>query len=308
VFKDNAARMEEMHGERAAAEARAAEERRTALLDMADRLEAGVASVVESVETGCADLRSTSDALGTLADKADGQARTAAQGSQEASVNVQTVASATEELTGSIGEISQQVAHSADIARRAVAGVDGTNERVQALTGAAEKIGQIVQLINAIAEQTNLLALNATIEAARAGEAGKGFAVVASEVKNLANQTARATEDIAGQVQAMQGATGDTAAAIAEIGGVIRQIDEIAAAIAAAVEEQGSATQEIARNVEQAAQGTRTVAVNIAGVSKASEETGQAAGQVHAIAGRLGQESERLRQEIDGFLAQVRAG
>jgi methyl-accepting chemotaxis protein len=307
VFKDNAIRMEEMRREREEADARAAAERRAALLEMADRLEASVRSIVGAVGDGCTELRSTSQSLSQLADRAYSQARNVTTGSQEASANVQTVAAATEELTGSIGEISQQVSHSAEIARHAVASVDRTNERVTALTGAAERIGQVVQLINTIAEQTNLLALNATIEAARAGEAGKGFAVVASEVKSLANQTAKATGEIAEQIQAMQGATGETAAAIADIGGVIGQLDEIAATIAAAVEEQGSATHEIARNVEQAAQGTQAVAGNISGVSQASEETGAAAGEVQTVAGRLAEESERLRMEIDTFLSQVRA-
>jgi methyl-accepting chemotaxis protein len=308
VFKDSAVRMEEMRREQEEAERRAAEDRRAALMQMADRLEASVKTIVGSVGDGCTELRATSQSLNQLAEQANSRAQSVAAGSQEASANVQTVAAATEELTGSIGEIGQQVSHSAEIARQAVSSAERTEARVSALTEAADKIGQVVQLINTIAEQTNLLALNATIEAARAGEAGKGFAVVASEVKNLANQTAKATDEIAGQVQAMQGATGDTAAAIGEIGGVIKQIDEIAAAIAAAVEEQGSATHEIARNVEEAAHGTQTVAGNIAGVSEAAEQTGTAAGEVRTVAASLAEQSETLRREIDSFLAQVRAG
>ena len=308
VFRVNAVEKTALQTKQKEAERHAAEERRAALMQMADRLEASVRSVVASIGDGCTELRSTSQSMGGLAVQTSRQASSVASGSQEASANVQTVASATEELTSSIGEISQQVMHSADIARRAVASAEQTNERVSALTGAADKIGQVVQLINAIAQQTNLLALNATIEAARAGEAGKGFAVVASEVKNLANQTAKATEEIAGQVGAMQGATGETAAAIGEIGDVIKQIDEIATTIAAAVEEQGSATREIARNVEQTARGAETVATNISGVSQASEQTGAAAGEVQTVAERLAEQSEKLRREIDSFLAQVRAG
>ena len=308
VFKDNALRMEEMRREQEKAERRAAEERRAAVMQMADQLETSVQSIVASVGDGCTELRSTSQSMSGLAVQTSNQAMNVASGSQEASANVQTVAVATEELTSSISEISQQVSHSADIARRAVASAEQTNERVSALTGAAEKIGQVVQLINAIAEQTNLLALNATIEAARAGEAGKGFAVVASEVKNLANQTAKATDEIAGQVEAMQGATSQTATAIGEIGDVIKQVDEIAATIAAAVEEQGSATREIARNVEQAALGAQTVAANVTGVSQASDETGAAAEEVQTVAEQLAEQSEKLRMEIDSFLAQVRAG
>src|SRR5690606_41209346 len=140
-----------------------------------------------------------------------------------------------------------------------------TNGKVESLVDAAQKIGDVVKLIQAIAEQTNLLALNATIEAARAGEAGKGFAVVAGEVKSLATQTARATEEIAAQIAAIQAATGDAVKAIGEIGATIKEIAQIATTIAGAVEQQGAATQEIARNVQQAAAGTRAVSSNIAG-------------------------------------------
>jgi Methyl-accepting chemotaxis protein (MCP) signalling domain/Single Cache domain 2 len=152
-----------------------------------------------------------------------------------------------------------------------------------------------------------LLALNATIEAARAGEAGRGFAVVASEVKALSTQTAKATEEISDQIQAIRDATGATAGAIREIGATIGQIDEIASSIAAAVEEQGGSTKEIARSVQQAAQGTHGVMQNIAGVTKASGQVGTAAEQVLGSAGDLAKQSERLKQEVDSFLATVRA-
>ena len=183
-----------------------------------------------------------------------------------------------------------------------------TNSTVHSLAEAAQKIGEVVQLINDIASQTNLLALNATIEAARAGEAGKGFAVVASEVKSLANQTAKATEEIAAQVTGIQQASGTAVDAIQAIGKIIAEIDEISTGIAAAVEEQGAATGEISRNVQEAAAGTQEVSTNIASVNAAAAETGQAAGAVLASADELNGHADRLKVEVDRFVAEVRAG
>jgi methyl-accepting chemotaxis protein len=178
---------------------------------------------------------------------------------------------------------------------------------VLALAAAADKIGEVVKLINDIASQTNLLALNATIEAARAGDAGKGFAVVASEVKHLANQTSRATDEIGGQISTVQDAVGKTVDAIKNINGTIEQVRQISAGIASAVEEQGVATQEIARNVQQAAQGTQDVTSNIGGVTDAAANTGVAADQVLSAARGLAQNSDRLRNDVGTFLAKVKA-
>src|SRR5204863_4523684 len=172
---------------------------------------------------------------------------------------------------------------------------------------AAGRIGDVVKMITAVAEQTNLLALNATIEAARAGEAGRGFAVVASEVKAHATQTAKATEEIGTQIASMQTATNDSVTAIKEIGGTIGRISEIASTIAAAVEEQGAATQEIARNVGEAAKGTAMVASNITDVNRGASETGSASAQVLSSAQSLSSESNHLKHEVDKFLCTVRA-
>ena len=221
--------------------------------------------------------------------------------------NVQTVASATEELSSSIREIGNQVSESSRIVGAAVTQADDTNAKVKALAEAAQKIGDVVTLINEIAGQTNLLALNATIEAARAGEAGKGFAVVASEVKNLATQTAKATEEIAGQVRAIQDATDTSAQAIDTIAQTINRVNEISTAIASAVEEQGAATQEIARNVQQAAQGTTEVSSNIGSVTQVAQETGAAATQLLSSAGELARNGTLLRSQVDDFLREVRA-
>jgi len=193
------------------------------------------------------------------------------------------------------------------MAVRAVDDAKKTDGTVQGLAETSQKIGKVVELINDIASQTNLLALNATIEAARAGEAGKGFAVVASEVKNLANQTAKATEEIAGQINAMQAVTTDAVAAIQGIGATIGEINQIGTAIASAVEEQGAATREIARNVQQAASGTQEVSSNISGVTQAAGETGRAASQVLDASRELARHSSTLKTQIDVFLKNVKA-
>ena len=207
-----------------------------------------------------------------------------AAASEEASTNVQSVASATEELSSSITEISRQVQESARMASEAVGQARTTTDRVSELSKAATRIGDVVELINTIAGQTNLLALNATIEAARAGEAGRGFAVVASEVKALAEQTAKATGEIGQQISGIQAATQESVGAIKEISDTIEKLSEISSTIAAAVEEQGAATQEISRNVQQAAQGTQQVSSNITDVQRGASETGSASSQVLSAA------------------------
>jgi methyl-accepting chemotaxis protein len=220
---------------------------------------------------------------------------------------VQTVASAAEELTSSIGEISRQVAQSAKITTKAVDDARKTDTVVRALAEGAQKIGDVVGLINTIAAQTNLLALNATIEAARAGDAGKGFAVVASEVKSLATQTAKATEEIDGQIHQIRSATGEAVTAIQGIVSIIEEVSAIITTIAAAVEEQGSATEEISRNVHEAAAGTQEVTTAIGGVSQAATETGAAASEVLSASAALSKQADELSREMHGFASDVRA-
>jgi methyl-accepting chemotaxis protein len=219
---------------------------------------------------------------------------------------MQTVASAADELLASVTEIGRQVGHSSRIAGQAVDDAGRTNATVQKLSVAAQKIGDVVKLITAIAEQTNLLALNATIEAARAGEAGKGFAVVAAEVKSLASQTAKATDEIATQIAAIQQTTGDAVKAIENISGTITTISEISVAISAAVEEQGAATQEISRSVQEAAKGANEVSSNITGVNKAAAQTSAVSGQVLGSADNLGKQAAALRADVDKFLGDIR--
>jgi methyl-accepting chemotaxis protein len=329
VFKQNAIERIRLEAEqrtaeaRAAAEKKAAEEReaaekqllaerteadrKAAMRKLADAFEAAVGTIIETVSSASTELEAAAGTLTKTADTTQQLSGMVAAASEEASSNVQSVASATEEMTSSVGEISRQVQESSNIAREAVKQAEQTDSRIGELSKAAGRIGDVIKLITAIAEQTNLLALNATIEAARAGEAGKGFAVVAQEVKALAAQTAKATDEIGTQIAGMQTATQESVAAIKEIGGTIARISEISATIAAAVEEQGAATQEIARNVGEAAKGTSQVATNITDVNRGASETGSASAQVLTSAQSLSNESSRLKVEVGKFLDTVRA-
>ncbi|SHK10479.1 Methyl-accepting chemotaxis protein [Bradyrhizobium lablabi] len=269
--------------------------------------EAMIGEIVDIVSSASGELEAFAGTLTATAERSEELTTMVAAASEEASTNVQSVASATEEMASSVNEISRQVQDSARIASEAVAQAQQTNDRVGELARAAARIGDVVELINTIAGQTNLLALNATIEAARAGEAGRGFAVVASEVKALAEQTAKATGEISQQIDGIQAATQDSVGAIKEIGGTIGRMSEIASAIASAIEEQGAATQEISRNVQQAAHGTQQVSSNIADVQRGASETGSASSQVLAAAKSLSGESTRLKLEVGKFLSSVRA-
>ncbi|WP_430911521.1 methyl-accepting chemotaxis protein [Methylobacterium sp. sgz302541] len=286
---------------------RAESERKTAMLALADDFERAVGSVLGMVGSAAAQLQGTAQAMSATAGETASQSTTVAAAAEEAASNVGTVAAAAEELGSSVQEIGRQVSGSAELARLAVSEAEQTAGLVQALSAAAAEIGNVVALISSIAGQTNLLALNATIEAARAGEAGRGFAVVASEVKELASQTARATDEISTQIARIQGSTGQAVTAIDAITGRIREISGVATSLSAAVEEQGAATQEIVRNVSQAAMGTGEVTANIAGVAGAADETGAAAAQVLTSASELSRQSDHLRAEVARFLATVRA-
>jgi methyl-accepting chemotaxis protein len=307
VFKDRLIDAERLRAEREEAVARAVAERKSAMNRIAGEFEKNVGGIVAGAASAATEMQRSAQSLSAIAKETTRQSTTVAAAAQQTTANVQTVAAAAEELSTSGQEISRQIAQSASMAQSAVAQAGRTNAMVEGLLAATQKIGEVMGLIQNIAAQTNLLALNATIEAARAGEAGKGFAVVASEVKALSTQTAKATEEIADQIQAIRDATGTTAGAIREIGGTIGQINEIATTIAAAVEQQGGSTKEIARSVQQAAQGTQGVMQNIDGVTQASGQVGTSAELVLRSAGELAKQSDRLKQEVESFLATVRA-
>jgi len=306
VFKENAIEVERLESEQAETERRGQRDKAKAMQELADAFENSVGTVVQAVSAAAGGMESSSEGLAQTAERTSDRSQAVTNAAEQASANVQTVASAAEELSAAISEISRQVSQSTTIASEAVTEIDSTNEKVQGLANAANRIGEVVALITDIADQTNLLALNATIEAARAGEAGKGFAVVAGEVKNLANQTAKATEEISTQVDAIQGATEDAVGAIQSIGRTINNISEIASTIASAVEEQGAATQEIARNVEHASNGTTEVTTSIREVNEAAENTGVAATDIRTAAQALSGQSHHLSEEVANFLFAIR--
>jgi methyl-accepting chemotaxis protein len=306
VFKDSMIETGRLRAEQQAEQQRQ--------LDRAKRVETSVVSfekavgqVLGNVTSSSTELEATANSMAATAEEMSRQSTAVAAASEEATTNVQTVSSATEELSSSIREITKQVEESTRIVGDSSRQATETNMRVRRLKESVEKIDTVVNLINNIASQTNLLALNATIEAARAGESGKGFAVVASEVKALATQTAKATEEIAGQIRGIQDETDLSVQAIQAITNTIGQVNTIATSIATAVEQQGSATQEIARSIAQAAHGTSEVSSNITSVSEASKQTGVAASQVLSAAKELSINGVTLRTQVENFLREVRA-
>jgi methyl-accepting chemotaxis protein len=267
----------------------------------------GMDAHLRSVTDGALAMRSSASSLlassGLTKQRADG----AVTASNEACTNVESAAVAADELASSIAEIGRQLDMTTDIVRSAVNEAKGTNEQIAALAQAAQKIGDVIKLIRAIAEQTNLLALNATIEAARAGEAGKGFAVVASEVKSLAVQTAKATEDISKLIGSVQGSTGGAVAAIGRITGRMQEIDGCATSVSAAVDQQNAATGEISQNVASAADGAKLVVSVLSEVAGAADQTRQSAESVLTASQAVEAAATDLRKEVEGFLARVAA-
>jgi methyl-accepting chemotaxis protein len=266
-----------------------------------------VRDMLNKLSDASGQMRTTSSSLSTVSHQTNERVQVAEKASNDASMNVESVASAAEELSASINDISQQAAHAAGIAGRAVSQARDTDGTVQGLAQSAGRIGEVVGLINSIAAQTNLLALNATIEAARAGEAGRGFAVVASEVKSLASQTAKATEEISEQIADIQKVANAAVDAIKGIGSIIGEVNEVATAIAAAVHEQGAATQEITRSTQYAAQGTRNVSENILGVKTDADAAAAAAEHVKQASETLETQSQQLGSEVTEFLGKIRA-
>ena len=269
--------------------------------------ESMIGKLVSSLSSSSAELETAANSLTATAEMTGRVSGEAAGASQEISTNVQTAATAIDKITSSSTEISLQVLEASRVAGDAVKQAENTDSDITRLSASAQQIGHVIKLIGAIAEQTNLLALNATIEAARAGEAGRGFAVVASEVKALAAQTAKATEEIGGQITEMQAATNNSVAAIKDIGTIITQISGISATISAAVEAQRVSTQEIASHIQHAAHRSGAVVLSIGDVSRGANETETASCRVLEAARSLSSESGRLKSEVQRFLADIEA-
>jgi methyl-accepting chemotaxis protein len=285
----------------------AAAARQQAIEAFVGEFEGTVRQSLQQLGDASGQMRTTSSGLTAVSRQTNARVEVAEKASDEAAMSVESVASASEQLSASIGDISQQAAHAAGIASRAVGQARETDGTVQGLAKSAGRIGEVVGLINTIAAQTNLLALNATIEAARAGEAGREFAVVASEVKSLASQTAKATEDISEQIADIQKVAGEAIDAIKGIGSIIGEVNEVATAIAAAVQEQGAATQEITRSTQFAAQGTKNVSDNITGVKADADAAAAAAEDVKHASETLETQSQQLGNQVTRFLGQIRA-
>ncbi|AUG53774.1 methyl-accepting chemotaxis protein [Thalassospira marina] len=306
VFRENGIERRKLEAE----QARQQEERRIRMEKQEQNIrefDEVVVKVMATVENAVQRLHGSSDLLRGSAETSTRQSVAVSSGAEEASANVQLVATAATELSASINEISMQVTDTSNMAITASDRARATSSNIQSLDDAAVRIGEVIGLISDIASQTNLLALNATIEAARAGDAGKGFAVVASEVKNLATQTGKATQEITSQVTGIQGATREAVAAIEEIVGMIAEISQRASAVAAAIEEQTAATSEISQNVEQAAAGTEEISAAMAGLSGAVTDTNSAASDVSRSATDLGTQNGNLQQEVNRFLDRMRA-
>ncbi len=268
---------------------RVAEDRLAAVAEAAEEMEAMAQTLTQSAEGS----RSRAEAVAAASDNSAG--------------NVQAVAAAVEELDASVREVRRQVEQQSEIAAQAAESTGSSNERMRSLADRAKSIGDVVNLITSIAEQTNLLALNATIEAARAGEAGKGFAVVASEVKQLANQTAKATDQISAQIKSIQDETDSTVATLATINDQVGSLTEICGAVAAGVTEQSAAVSEITSNAQSAAGGTQEVNATIGGISEAASETGAASQRILATSRNLTGEADQLKQLVSRFLTDLKA-
>src|SRR5579872_2030708 len=247
------------------------------------------------------ELSSTSQQITANSEETSAQAKVVSDATQQVSQNLQTVATGAEEMGSTIKEIAKNATEAAKVATAAVKVAENTTATVTKLGESSNEIGQVVKVITSIAQQTNLLALNATIEAARAGEAGKGFAVVANEVKELAKETAKATEDISRKIEAIQADTMAAVNAIASISGVIHHINDISNIIATAVEEQNATTNEMSRNLNEASSSSSEITSNIAGVAAAAQSTTRGAGNTQKAAQELVQMSTQLRRLVEQF-------
>ncbi len=307
TFKENGQQMEKMKAEQADVEKKMAAEKKSFITRLADAFEASVGGIVTAVSAASQQLQASAQDLSSASTHTNDRAAHVTIASDHTSSNVQVVAASAEELNASIGEILRQVRDAANMIADATHQIEATHGRFQALADSSVKIGEVVGLINQIAGQTNLLALNATIEAARAGEAGKGFAVVAGEVKNLAGQTAKATEEITSNITAMQNETAEAVEAIQVISRVVESVQDATRNISAAVTQQSAATQEIAHSIGAVSTSAQEVNEDISEVSQAAQSSLSGARQVLAAAESLSSHATQLEGEVSQFVRQIQA-
>nr|WP_321462648.1 methyl-accepting chemotaxis protein [uncultured Cohaesibacter sp.] len=307
VFQSNLVRSRELEEQTEGQRKQAELNRKEQMRRLADEFDNVVGSIVTRQAELCAQMEQNSGHLAQKAGQTIERSVAVSASTQQANANVQAVASATEELSASIQEISGQVTSAARLASEANHEVELTSQSVADLQRVLQEVGSVTRLINDIAEQTNLLALNATIEAARAGEAGKGFAVVAAEVKDLANQTAKATEEIDRQLTNMENAANSSISATETVANKVLEITEQTTAMATATDQQSAATTEIAQNVTEAATGTNHVSQDIETVSSIAKETGDLATSVQAMIADMNNQTRELQSKAEKFIAHVLA-